>query len=237
MFPPESQGAEGREWGTRGGEEGSRPLCGAPAEPGPCGHPCAEVCAKRGSSCSSRLICKALADPQLLETDESFVGISRAGTRRRAGLACRGVTAGSAGAAGEAGPVCSPGCDDSTPQRGQGPQAVGRRPPGSVGRSHKGHRSRARSSTQARRKRWVAGVGAWSGGPCRCEWEQGQPRLGPRGPGTRHTAGQRACQPARRRSERVLVQRQHRLGSGRQTASAQDGALPAEEPEGAGALP
>ena len=104
------------------------------------------------------------------------------------------MTARSAGAAGEAGPVCSPGCDDSMPQRGQGPQAVGRRPPGRVGRSHKGHRSRVRSSTQARRKRWVAGVGAWSGAPCSCEWEQGQRPLGP--PGARNSPyGRPACVP------------------------------------------
>ena len=61
--------------GRGGGEQTSMR---APADPGPRGHPCVEVCAKRGSSCGSRLICKALADPQLLETDESFVGISHA---------------------------------------------------------------------------------------------------------------------------------------------------------------
>ena len=61
--------------GRGGGEQTSMR---APADPGPRGHPCVEVCAKRGSSCGSRLICKALADPQLLETDGSFVGISHA---------------------------------------------------------------------------------------------------------------------------------------------------------------
>ena len=80
---------------------------------------------------------------------------------------------------------------------------------------------------------WVPGAEP----PAAVSGSKASARSAPRGPGTRHTAGQRACQPARRRLERVLVQRQHRLGSGRQTASAQDGALPAEEPEGAGALP
>ena len=69
-------GGEGRGKAGRGG--GEQTSMRAPADPGPRGHPCVEVCAKRGSSCGSRLICKALADPQLLETDESFVGISHA---------------------------------------------------------------------------------------------------------------------------------------------------------------
>ena len=75
MFPPESRGAGSREHGD--GEGLSRPLRGAPTEPGPRGRPCAEVHAKRGS-CGLRLICKALVDPQLLKTDKSSVGISRA---------------------------------------------------------------------------------------------------------------------------------------------------------------
>ena len=75
---PQSRGGQGAGSGEQGDGEGpSRPLRGAPAEPGPRGRPCAEVHAKRGS-CGSRLICKALVDPQLLKTDKSSVGISRA---------------------------------------------------------------------------------------------------------------------------------------------------------------
>lgn len=61
----------------------SRPLRGAPAEPGPRGRPCTEVHAKRGAH-GSRLICKALVDLWLLETDKS-VGISCAWGRSKTG--------------------------------------------------------------------------------------------------------------------------------------------------------
>ena len=62
----------------------SRPLRGAPAEPGPCGRPCTEVHAKRGSH-GLRLICKALVDLRLQETDKSSVGISCTRGRSRTG--------------------------------------------------------------------------------------------------------------------------------------------------------
>ena len=67
-----------------------------------------------------------------------------------------------------------------------------------------------------------------------------RPSSAPRVPGTHHTAGQRACQPARRHLEGVLVQQQRTqtgfwkgdcLGTGL-------GVLPAEELEGGwGPLP
>ena len=108
------------------------------------------------------------------------------GMSRKAGPTRREVTAGSAGVAGEAGPVCSPGCDESNASGWPSP-------PGRGGRSHEGHSS-GDPTLNAGTLETLGGEGAWSGVPRRCEWEQGQTLLSP--PGARNSPyGRPACVP------------------------------------------
>ena len=108
------------------------------------------------------------------------------GMSRKAGPTRREVTAGSAGVAGEAGPVCSPGCDESNASGWPSP-------PGRGGRSHEGHSS-GDPTLNAGTLETLGGEGAWSGVPRRCEWEQGQTLLSP--PGARNSPyGRPACLP------------------------------------------
>ena len=122
--------------------------------------------------------------------------------------------------AGEAGPVCSPGCDEANASGGQAPQAAGRWPPSCMGRSHEGHSSRG-PTLNAGTPETLVGEGAWSGVPRRCEWEQGQTLLSPPELAIR-PASVRANQPGGTWRASWCSDREHRLGSGRETASARD---------------
>ena len=145
---------------------------------------------------------------------------------RKAGPTRREVTAGFTGVAGEGGWRGRLGLSAAlvvmkpTPRGGQAPQAAGRWPPGCMGRSHEGHSSRG-PTLNAGTPETLVGEGAWSGVPRRCEWEQGQTLLSPPELATR-PASVHANQPGGTWRASWCSDREHRLGSGRETASARD---------------
>ena len=149
----------------------------------------------------------------------------------------REVTAGSGELAGEAGPVCSPGYNEhNTSGR---PSFPGRGRAAPWPREQESGRPRERglalsAGTQKRQVGWQSAAEPPA--------DVGRSRAGPssalRVPGTRHAAGQRACEPARRHLEGIPVQRQ-RTQTGFWKADhlgAQLGVLPAEDQSGAGGL-